>query len=174
MRRSREMAIRMATGASPANIFRQLLTESMLVALAGGVLGVTLAAFGSKLLIAYAARMTPLSSDIHPDARVLLFALGISLLTGILFGALPGYIASRVRITSLTDAGERTAGSESGTRLRNLLVGAQVTLSSFCSCAPASCSAVSTTCSPSIPASRLLMFSPCKSVSTGPSTRSRL
>jgi predicted permease len=129
MRRSREMAIRMATGASPANIFRQLLTESMLVALAGGVLGVTLAAFGSKILIAYAARMTPLSGDIDPDARVLLFALGISLLTGILFGALPGYIASRVRMTSLTDAGERTAGSESGTRLRNLLVGAQVTLS---------------------------------------------
>lgn len=129
MRRSREMAIRMATGASPGNIFRQLLTESMLVALAGGILGVTLAAFGSKLLIAYAARMTPLSADIHVDTRVLLFGLGISLLTGILFGALPGYIASRVRITSLTDAGERTAGSESGTRLRNLLVGAQVTLS---------------------------------------------
>jgi predicted permease len=129
MRRSREIAVRMATGASPANIFRQLLTESMLIALAGGVLGVALAALGSKLLIAYAARMTPLSDDIRLDGSVLLFGLGISLLTGILFGALPGYIASRVRITNLTDAGERTVGSEGGTRLRNLLVAAQVTLS---------------------------------------------
>src|SRR5271154_108611 len=126
MRRSREMAVRMATGASPANIFRQLLTESMLIALAGGLLGICIAAFGSQLLISYAARMTPLSGDIHVDARVLLFGLGISLLTGILFGALPGYVASRVRITSLSDAGERTVGSESGTRLRSLLVGTQV------------------------------------------------
>jgi len=129
MRRSREMAVRMATGASPANIFRQLLTESMLIALAGGLLGICIAAFGSQLLISYAARMTPLSGDIHVDARVLLFGLGISLLTGILFGALPGYVASRVRITSLSDAGERTVGSESGTRLRSLLVGTQVALS---------------------------------------------
>ena len=129
MRRAREMAIRMATGASAWNILRQLLTESMLVALAGGVLGLVIAAFGSKLLIAYAARMTPLSGEIRVDGRVLLFGLGISMLTGILFGALPGYVASRVRMTSLTDAGERMAGSESGTRLRNALVAAQVMFS---------------------------------------------
>ncbi|HTA84782.1 MAG TPA: ABC transporter permease [Silvibacterium sp.] len=129
MRRAREMAIRMATGASAWNILRQLLTESMLVALAGGVLGLAIAAFGSKLLIAYAARMTPLSGEIRVDGRVLLFGLGISMLTGILFGALPGYVASRVRMTSLTDAGERMAGSESGTRLRNALVAAQVMFS---------------------------------------------
>jgi predicted permease len=129
MRRSREIAVRMATGASPSNIFRQLLTESMLVAIAGGAFGVALAAFGSKLLVAYSARMTPLSADVHLDTRVLLFALGISLLTGILFGALPGYIASRVRLASLTDAGERSVGSESGTRLRNSLVAVQVMFS---------------------------------------------
>jgi putative ABC transport system permease protein len=129
MRRAREMAIRMATGASAWNILRQLLTESILVALAGGVLGVVIAAFGSKLLIAYAARMTPLSGEIRVDGRVLLFGLGISMLTGILFGALPGYVASRVRMTSLSDAGERMAGSESGTRLRNGLVAAQVMFS---------------------------------------------
>jgi predicted permease len=123
------MAIRMATGASRGNIFRQLLTESMLVALAGGVLGVAIAAFGSKLLIAYAARMTPLSGEIRVDGWVLLFGLGISLLAGVMFGTLPGYIASRVRITTLTDTGERTVGSEGGTRLRNLLVAAQVTFS---------------------------------------------
>ncbi len=129
MRRSREMAIRMATGASRWNIFRQMLTESVLVALAGGALGIAIAFFGSKLLIAYAARMTPLSDAIHVDRRVLLFALVLSLLTGLLFAALPGYVASRIRLTSLTDAGERTAGSESGTRARNALVAAQVMFS---------------------------------------------
>lgn len=129
LRRSREMAIRVATGASRWNVFRQLLTESMMVSLAGGVLGLMIAAFGSRLLIAYAARMTPLSGEIRVDAWVLLFGLGLSLLAGLLFGTLPGYIASRVRITTLTDTGERTVGSESGTRLRSLLVAAQVTFS---------------------------------------------
>jgi predicted permease len=129
MRRSREMAIRMATGASQWNVFRQLLTESMMVALAGGVLGVGIAAAGSKVLIAYAARMTPLSGEIRLDGWVLLFGFGISLLAGLLFGTLPGYVASRVRITSLADAGERSAGSEGGTKVRNALVAAQVMFS---------------------------------------------
>lgn len=129
LRRSREMAIRIATGASRAHVFRQLLTESMLLSLGGGLLGVLIAAFGSKLLIAYAARMTPLSGEIHLDATVLLFALGISLLTGAAFGALPGFIASRIPLDSLNDSGERAAGSESGTRMRDLLVTMQVTLS---------------------------------------------
>jgi putative ABC transport system permease protein len=85
LRRSREMAIRMATGATPVSIFRQLLTESIMVALMGGVLGIGIAAVGSKLLIAYAARMTPLSGEIRLDSWVLLFGLGISLLTGVRF-----------------------------------------------------------------------------------------
>jgi predicted permease len=129
MRRSREMAIRLATGASRSNIFRQLLTESMLIALAGGLIGMVIAAAGSKLLIGYAERMTPLGGEIHLDARVLLYGLAISLLAGALFGTVPGYVASRIRMTSLSDAGERTTGSESGTRMRNGLVAAQVTLS---------------------------------------------
>jgi predicted permease len=129
MRRSREMAIRMATGASQWNIFRQLLTESMMVALAGGVLGVGIAAAGSKVLISYAARMTPLSGEIRLDGWVLLFGLGISLLAGLLFGTLPGFVASRNRMTSLADAGERSVGSEGGTKARNTLVAAQVMFS---------------------------------------------
>jgi putative ABC transport system permease protein len=129
LQRSREMAIRVATGASRWNIFFQLLTESMMVALAGGVVGIGIAAIGSKLLIDYAAQMTTLAAGIRLDGRVLLFGLGVSLLAGLLFGVLPGYVASRVRLTSLGDAGERTAGSGGGTRMRNLLVTTQVTIS---------------------------------------------
>jgi putative ABC transport system permease protein len=129
LRRSREMAIRMATGASAWSIFRQLLTESTMVALAGGLLGIGIAVIGSKLLIAFAERMTPLAGEIRVDGWVLLFGLALSLLTGLIFGTLPGYVASRVQITSLSDAGERTAGSERGTRMRSALVAAQVTFS---------------------------------------------
>jgi predicted permease len=129
LQRSREMAIRMATGASQWNLFSQLLTESMMIALAGGVVGIGIAAIGSKLLLDYAAHMTTLAGGIRLDGRVLLFGLGVSLLAGLLFGVLPGYVASRVRLTSLGDAGERTAGSGSGTRMRSLLVTAQVSIS---------------------------------------------
>ena len=129
LQRSREMAIRMATGASQWNLFSQLLTESMMIALAGGIVGMGIAAVGSKLLIDYAAHMTTLAAGIRLDGRVLLFGLGVSLLSGLLFGVLPGYVASRVRLTSLGDAGERTAGSSGGARMRNLLVTTQVTIS---------------------------------------------
>src|ERR1700722_2296948 len=129
LQRSREMAIRMATGASRWNLFSQLLTESMMIALAGGVVGIGIAAIGAKLLIDYAAHMTTLAAGIRLDGSVLLFGLGVSLLAGLLFGVLPGYVASRVRLTSLGDAGERTAGSGSGTRMSSLLVTTQVTIS---------------------------------------------
>jgi ABC-type antimicrobial peptide transport system permease subunit len=92
----------MATGASAWDIFRQLLTESLVVALAGGILGLGIAAVGSKLLIAYAARMTPLSGEIHLDGRVLFFVAALSVLAGVLFGALPGFVASRDRLRVLT------------------------------------------------------------------------
>jgi putative ABC transport system permease protein len=129
LRRTRETAIRMASGATAWDIFRQLLTESMVVALAGGVLGLGIAAIGSKLLIAYAARMTPLAGEIRLDGWVLLFGAALSLLTGILFGALPGFVASRSKLGMLAGSGERAAGSESGTRTRNILVAIQVAFS---------------------------------------------
>jgi putative ABC transport system permease protein len=129
MRRSREMAIRMATGASAWRLFRQLLTESLMVSLAGGLAGVGIAAAGVNLLTAYASRLTPLSDAIHLDGWVLLFAVGISLLTGVLFGAVPGYIACRIRLTSLTETGERMTGNEGAVRLRGVFVAVQVTFS---------------------------------------------
>jgi len=129
LRRSREMAIRLASGATPWDILRQLLTESLVVALAGGVLGLAIAAFSLKLLVSYAARLTVLSGEIRIDGRVLLFGLAISLLTGVLFGAFPGFIASRSKLALLAGSDERAAGSETGTRTRNLLVAAQVAFS---------------------------------------------
>jgi len=127
--RSREIAIRIATGASRSQVFRQLMTESLLLAFAGGLLGVLIAAVGSRLLIEYAARMTPLSGEIHLDATVLIFATATSLLAGIFFGILPSLIASRTGLEALHDSGERTMGGESSIRTRNLLVTLQVTLS---------------------------------------------
>jgi predicted permease len=129
LRRSREMAIRLAAGATTWDIFRQLLTESLVVAFAGGIVGVSIAAASLRLLVAYAARMTPLAGEIHLDLSVLLFGLAISLLTGVLFGSLPGFVATRSRLSLLAGSGERTAGSESGTRTRNILVAAQVAFS---------------------------------------------
>jgi hypothetical protein len=95
----------MATGASAWGIFRQLLTESMVVAFAGGIVGLAIAALGSKLLIAFAARMTPLSGEIHLDFRVLLFVAVLCVFAGVLFGALPGFVASRDRLSVRRDAG---------------------------------------------------------------------
>jgi len=129
LRRSREMAIRLASGATTWDIFRQLITESMVVAVAGGILGVAIAASGIGLLTAYASRLTPLASEIHLDGRVLLFGLGISLLTGVLFGAFPGFVASRSKLAVLASSNDRAAGSEAGTRARNILVAAQVAFS---------------------------------------------
>lgn len=129
VRRSKEVAIRMATGASAWRIVRQLTTEAVIVALAGAFVGVAIAGVSTKLLIAYAARMTPLAEGIRLDGWVLLFGVASSLIAGVLFAALPGLLASRTRLTALREAGEHAAGSEQGTRIRNVLIAAQVAFS---------------------------------------------
>src|SRR5215469_3102557 len=129
VRRSREVAIRLATGASAWRIVRQLTTEAVIVALAGACVGLGIASVSTKLLMAYAARMTPLAQGIHLDGWVFLFGITSSLIAGVLFAALPGLLASRTRLTALNEAGERAAGSEGGTRVRSVLVAAQVAFS---------------------------------------------
>jgi putative ABC transport system permease protein len=93
--RQKEVAIRMALGASRARIAAQLLTESVLLALAGGILGLLLASWGTALLVAYGPADVPRLHDVSLDRYVLFFTLGVSMLTGILFGLAPALHASR-------------------------------------------------------------------------------
>ena len=143
LERSRELAIRSALGAGRARLLRQLLTESTIVALAGGVLGLVLAFAARGLLTTFAARLTPRAGEVQIDGSVLLFTLVTSVLTGILAGALPG-LPGRERIaeTLVAESG-RTTGDRRKHRMRTglvawqlalsfvLLIGASLTLRSF-------------------------------------------
>ena len=126
VRREREMSVRAALGASRARLLRQLLTESLLLAVAGGVLGLLLSAFSLRLLITFAARFTPRAHEIGIDMNVLAFTLGVSILTGLIFGSIPGLSSRRNIAPSLRDTG-RT--SHSGQGLRSALIVAQVSAS---------------------------------------------
>jgi putative ABC transport system permease protein len=129
LRREQELAVRATLGASLVRVLRQLVTESTLLALAGGALGLLVAATVTPLLVSYAARFTPRTGDIHIDATVLGFALLISVLTGIVFGAIPAFASRQQLSLGLSQGGERTTGSLARHRVRNLLVTAQVAIS---------------------------------------------
>jgi putative ABC transport system permease protein len=108
--RTREFALRAAFGAGRGRILRQLLTESMLLALAGGGLGLLLAAWGTKAALLHLPEGLPRASEIGLDARVLLFTLGASLLCGILFGLAPALKISRPNLHDTLKEGGRGAG----------------------------------------------------------------
>ena len=95
--RAREFAIRTALGAARSRLLRQSLVESMLLAFLGGSFGLTLAAWGTKAALAALPTALPRSSEIHLDGRVLIFTLGVSMLTGILAGLAPALKTSRGR-----------------------------------------------------------------------------
>ncbi len=99
--RSQEMAIRAALGASRARVVRQLLTESTLMALAGGVGAVLLASWSMEALKAFIPPTIPRTGNIRLDGTVLLFALLVSLFTGLFFGLIPALSATRTRITEV-------------------------------------------------------------------------
>jgi predicted permease len=127
--RRRETAIRQALGATRPRLVRQWLTESILLGVAGGSLGLLLALWANQLLLSY-LQTTPLASlDLGLDWRVLAFTLGVSIATGIVFGLAPALQASRLDIvTALKSEDAQRAGSRRS-RLRAVFVTAQVTLS---------------------------------------------
>ena len=125
--RMREAAIRTALGASRARLTRQLLTESALLAVLGGVLGIGLAYFGLQLLVAVAPANLPRLDEVHVDARVLWFTVFVSLLTGILFGALPAWRVAHAEPQQALKAGAATTTeSRLALRLRQSLIGFEV------------------------------------------------
>jgi predicted permease len=129
MRREREMAIRSAMGAGRGRLIRQLLTESTMVSLAGGTLGLLLASGGLRLLVTFASRFTTRSGEIRIDGLVLLFTLLVSVVTGLVFGLVPVFSSDRNLSTSLQEGGNRTSTSVRRQRARNLLTVAQVAVS---------------------------------------------
>jgi putative ABC transport system permease protein len=128
--REREFAVRVALGASRGRIVRQLLTESLLLALAGALCGLVLAQLFIKLLANISPAFIPRLADVRLDAAVFLFALALAALTGLLFGLAPALAASKVDLNAVLKDGARGAGrSVRHGRLRNALVVAEVALS---------------------------------------------
>ncbi|MDQ3314271.1 MAG: ABC transporter permease [Verrucomicrobiota bacterium] len=126
--RQKELALRAALGAGRMRLVRQMLTESVLLALMGGVLGVLLAYWGIQLLIGFGPDNIPRLSEISIDLRVLAFTFGISLLTGVLFGMIPALQASRPDLNDALKEGSRGSTGARSRTLRNVFVVTEVAL----------------------------------------------
>jgi predicted permease len=127
MRRERELTLRTALGASRGRLFRQLVTESLLLSLGGGAAGLLLAFVGMGLLVDYTQRFTTRASEIRIDTTVLLFTLAISLLTGLAAGSLPALSSRLSRARSVAEVRSRTPVTRRD--LRRTLIVAQVAAS---------------------------------------------
>ena len=127
MGRSREFAIRAALGANQTRVIRQLLTESVLLAGLGGALGVLLAFWGTKAVLATLPGALPRASEVSLDSRVLLFTMALSLFAGIVFGLAPALKTSRVNLLDILK--ESSAGSGGGRHpLHGVFVAVEVAL----------------------------------------------
>ncbi len=127
--RQREMVIRSALGAGRWRIIRQLLIESLTLSAIGGVLGLLLALWGTDLLIAFSPDSLPRLNEIHVDAQVIGFTFAISLLTGLLFGMVPAWQASKLNLNeSLKEGAGKMTEGKNRRRLRGLLVAGEVAL----------------------------------------------
>ena len=128
MTRHKEMAVRSALGASRLRVVRQLLTESVLLSLAGGVLGLILAVWWSDLLIALGKKDIPRAIQIGLDWRVLGFTLGVSVLTGLVFGLVPALHLSKTQLTESLKEGRGAGAGARKNRVRGVLVVAELAI----------------------------------------------
>jgi predicted permease len=128
--RQREIAVRLALGASRWQIMRQLLVESVMLSLTGGLVGVVLAWVGARALLDFLPQgSTPLGISASPDSRILLFNFAVALVTGLLFGLVPAMQATNPDVApTLKDQANAVTGAKHA-RIRKSLVVAQVTLS---------------------------------------------
>jgi putative ABC transport system permease protein len=129
LRLEREISVRVALGASKGRLLRQLLTESVLVSLTGGLLGLALAPLALSVLVKFASRYSTRAAEVRIDAPVLLFTLLIAVATGIAFGLAPAFSSSKRAAESLKQVGGRSTAGVGRQALRNALVVAQVAVS---------------------------------------------
>ncbi|HKC65074.1 MAG TPA: ABC transporter permease [Pyrinomonadaceae bacterium] len=128
--RVKEMAIRTALGASRGRVVRQMLTESLLLSLVGGTLGLLLAMWGVDLLVKASPAELPRIAEVSLDSHVLVFTLLVTALTGIIFGLAPALQAARLNLNESLKEGGRTGMEGAGrSRVRSLLVISEVALS---------------------------------------------
>ena len=121
-----ELALRAALGATRARIVRQVLTESLVLAMLGGIAGIAIAWWLTTTIVAIAPEGVPRLESASMDASVLVFALAASILTGVLFGILPAWTSGSLSIADSTRSGSRLTGG--GNRLRAFLLIAEVAL----------------------------------------------
>ena len=126
--REREIAIRTALGAGRFRLIRQVLTESVLIAIAGGILGVFIAVWGTRFLISLNPQGIPLSGEVGLDFRVLGFTVVVSIISGMIFGIVPALQATKPDLNSTMKESGKSSTNARGGMIRNMLVVVEIAL----------------------------------------------